>query len=122
MSFPDRISSQMFTLPSIAETEPKKVDDDASVGLTSTHASSVMNINPPSTRASSEVDIHQSISLSDGDDDAIEAEIIQKANKKISKTCHVRLSKDLPFCQPKILKKRFGGPSSMPSMENGRRL
>ncbi len=112
----------MFTLPSIAETEPKKVDDDASVGLTSTHASSVMNINPPSTRASSEVDIHQSISLSDGDDDAIEAEIIQKANKKISKTCHVRLSKDLPFCQPKILKKRFGGPSSMPSMENGRRL
>ncbi len=79
-----------------------------------------MNINPPSTRASSEVDIHQPNFLSDDDND-IEAEIIWKANKKISKTCHLHLSRDLPIWQPKILKKRFGGLSSMPSMKNGQR-
>lgn len=91
MSFLGRMSTQIFTLPSIAETEPpEKVDDDASIRLASTRASSMMNIDPPSTRASSEVDIHQPNFLSDDDDDDdIEAEVIRKANKKISKTCHL---------------------------------
>ena len=118
MSFP--ISTQILTLPSIAEMEPNKVDDDASVRFASTHASSMMNIDPPLTRASSEVDNHQPISISDDDDD-IEAEIIRKANKKISKTCYVHLSRDSPLWQPKILKKRFGSRSSMPSMKSGQR-
>ena len=82
MLFPNTISLPKFTLPSIAEREPEKFHNDPSFRLISTHASSEMNIDPFSTRASSEMDIYH---LSDEDSDAIEAEIICKANKKISK-------------------------------------
>jgi hypothetical protein len=65
----------------------------------------MMNIDPPSTRASSDVDIHQPISISDDDND-IEAEIIQKANMKISKTCYVHFNKRLTPSAAENLEKK----------------
>jgi hypothetical protein len=67
----------------IADDEAIKVDD----AFTSTRASSVMDIDPTSTQASSEMDTNQFISISDDNDDnndAKEEKIIKEAEKKIS--------------------------------------
>ena len=66
----------------IANTEPKGVNDE----VVSTHAFSVMDIEPASTQASSEISTNQFISISDDeDDDTKEEKIIKEVKKKISK-------------------------------------
>ena len=66
----------------IANTEPKRVDDE----LASTYASSMMDIEPASTRASSKMSTNQFVSISDDkDNDAKEEKIIKEVEKKISK-------------------------------------
>lgn len=65
----------------IADTEPEKVVDD---GASIAPSSSMMDIDPSSTRASSEIELNESIYISDDDGDSTEARIIKEAEKKIS--------------------------------------
>ena len=61
----------------IADTEPEKVGDD---GASVASSSSMMDMDPPSTRASSEIDFNQSaIYISDDDDDSEEKIVCKRS-------------------------------------------
>ncbi len=65
----------------IADTEAENINDD---GASIAPSSSMMDIDPSSTRASSEINLNESIYVSDDDSDSTEAKIIKDAEKKIS--------------------------------------
>ena len=70
-----------YLVCSIADTEHESIVDDA---VSVAPSSSMMDFDAASTRASSELDVNQSIYISDDDGDDAEAKIIKEAEKKIS--------------------------------------
>jgi len=102
-SFSYKMSEKLTFYFFIADTEPKKVIDD---GASIAPSSSMMDMDPPSTRASSEIDLNQSIYISDDDDNNTEAKIINEAEKKISRLLDAHQFKYLSLLTANNLKRK----------------